>query len=110
MLHPVSQHQTSMVRSSVEQATLVAFVFSPSMTRTLTAPFCCAILCLTIDLLITPQLPSAAFFNALGGTVPLQGMPRDESGVRSPSVGKFSGHRCSRLAAVRRNRHSVPGP
>ncbi|MFN5899037.1 MAG: hypothetical protein ACK48Y_16030, partial [Planctomyces sp.] len=87
-----------------------AFIFPQSMTRTLSAPFCFAIRCLTIGLLITPHLPSAAFFHALGGTVPLQGMPRDESGVRSPSAGKFSGHRCSNLAAVRRNRHSVPGP
>ncbi|MFN5074131.1 MAG: hypothetical protein ACK5MO_00900 [Planctomyces sp.] len=89
---------------------LSAFIFPQSMTRTLSAPFCFAIRCLTIGLLITPHLPSAAFFHALGGTVPLQGMPRDESGVRSPSAGKFSGHRCSNLAAVRRNRHSVPGP
>ncbi|MFN6334481.1 MAG: hypothetical protein ACK45A_22195, partial [Planctomyces sp.] len=89
---------------------LSAFIFPQSMTRTLSAPFCFAIRCLTIGLLITPHLPTEVFFHALGGTVLLQGMPRDESGVRSPSAGKFSGHRCSNLAAVRRNRHSVPGP
>jgi hypothetical protein len=86
------------------------FIFPQSMTRTLSAPFCFAIRGLTIGLLITPHLPLAAFFHALCGTVPLQGMPRDESGVRSPSAGKFSGHRCSNLAALRRNRHSVLGP
>jgi hypothetical protein len=44
-----------------------------------------AILCLTMDLQITPPVLSATFFHALCGPVPLQRMPRDESAVRNPS-------------------------